>query len=145
MIAVFEGDFEFLSNFFPSPIVHEGITYPTNEHFFQAMKTLDPLERKSVANAATPGRAKRLGRKIALRSDWEAIKSDVMLQGLRLKFANPVLAEKLLATGNKILVEGTTWHDNEWGDCSCDKCKHIPGQNKLGKLLMQVREELRNN
>lgn len=145
MIDLFLGKYEFLSNFFPSRIEFEGMVYPTNEHFFQAMKSLDPLERKTIMEAATPGRAKRLGRKITMRSDWETIKSDIMLQGLRLKFSDPKLAALLLATGDEILIEGTTWHDNEWGNCTCEACKLIPGQNKLGKLLMQVREELRNS
>jgi predicted NAD-dependent protein-ADP-ribosyltransferase YbiA (DUF1768 family) len=68
-----------------------------------------------------------------------------MLQGLRLKFAIPELAEKLLATGDAELIEGTTWHDNTWGNCSCPQCENIPGENRLGKLLMQVREEIKNN
>ena len=57
----------FLSNFYESPMTIQGITYPTNEHFFQAMKTLDPSERKKIASAQTPGRAKRLGRQVKLR------------------------------------------------------------------------------
>jgi predicted NAD-dependent protein-ADP-ribosyltransferase YbiA (DUF1768 family) len=51
----------------------------------------------------------------------------------------------LLDTGDEELVEGTTWHDNIWGNCSCPKCKNIPGQNRLGKLLMQIREEIKNS
>ena len=65
--------------------------------------------------------------------------------GLTEKFRIPELREKLLATGNEELVEGNTWHDNIWGNCSCDCCKKIEGQNKLGKLLMQVREEIRSS
>ena len=74
MIVDFDREYSFLSNFYDSPFVHEGITYPTNEHFFQAMKTLDQEERKKIAAAATPGQSKRLGRHVALRPDWEAIK-----------------------------------------------------------------------
>ena len=68
-----------------------------------------------------------------------------MLIGLRKKFANPELRDLLLATGDEELVEGNYWHDNEWGNCTCPRCKNIPGKNKLGKLLMQVREEIKNN
>lgn len=142
MINSFEGKYEFLSNFALSPIEYEGIIYPTNEHFFQAMKTLNPEERKAIAGADTPGKAKRLGRKCHLRTDWEQVKEQVMLRGLRIKFSNPELREKLLATGSHELIEGTTWHDNEWGNCTCWKCRNKPGRNKLGKLLMQVREEV---
>ena len=143
MILQFVGDYEFLSNFWHSPFEYEGITYPTNEHFFQAMKTLDPKERAWIASAETAGIAKRRGRTCALRSDWEQIKEEIMLTGLRLKFSHPVLRTRLIMTGDQELVEGTTWHDNEWGNCSCERCKNIPGRNKLGKLLMQVREEIK--
>ena len=145
IIDKFENEYAFLSNFYPSPVQENGITYPTIEHYFQAQKTTVPFERVAIANAATPGQAKREGRRITLRKDWERVKDDVMLQGLRLKFAIPELAEKLLTTGDAELVEGTTWHDNIWGNCSCPQCEDIPGENRLGKLLMQVREEIKNN
>ena len=96
------------------------------------MKTLDIEERKEIAALDTPGRAKRAGRKVHLRADWEEIKENVMLE----------LKEKLLATGAQCLVEGNTWHDNIWGSCSCDKCQR-QGQNKLGQILMRVREQMR--
>lgn len=142
MIVDFDREYSFLSNFYDSPFVHEGITYPTNEHFFQAMKTLDQEERKKIAAAATPGQSKRLGRHVALRPDWEAIKLDVMKEGLALKFADPKLREKLLATGDEILVEGNWWHDNTWGSCHCPLCDKIPGKNLLGKALMELRTNL---
>lgn len=142
MIIEFEDENAFLSNFYPSPICHDGITYPTNEHFFQGMKTLDIQERKAIAAAATPGVAKRLGRKVALRSDWEKIKVDVMRLGLILKFKDPELAQKLIDTGDEELIEGNWWHDNTWGSCYCAKCSRTPGRNLLGMLLMDLRKEL---
>lgn len=143
MINCFDGKWAFLSNFYWNEIEHEGIVYPTNEHFFQAMKTLDNDERRQIANCLTPGQAKRMGRRVALRSDWESVKEDVMLLGLCLKFADEQLADWLLETGDEELVEGTTWHDNEWGNCSCPKCTNIEGKNKLGKLLMRVRDMIK--
>lgn len=143
MISCFDGKWAFLSNFYWSEIEFEGITYPTNEHFFQAMKTLDIDERRQIANCLTPGQAKRMGRQVALRPDWEEVKEDVMFLGLCLKFADEQLADWLVETGDELLVEGTTWHDNEWGNCSCPKCKNIEGKNKLGKLLMKVRSMIR--
>lgn len=144
MIYSFEGKYAFLSNFDKSPIVDEhGIVYPTNEHFFQAMKTLNIAERAAIAAAPSPGKAKRMGRQVALRSDWEAIKNDVMLEGLRKKFADPKLAQKLLNTAEEHLVEGNTWHDNYWGICHCGRPSCGVGSNMLGNLLMQVRDELR--
>ena len=144
MIDCFDGEFAFLSNFYPSMITVDGIVFPTVEHLFQAAKTVSLVEREKIAAAATPGQAKRLGRNGILCDNWEEIKDDVMLNALRLKFAILPLREKLLATGDEELIEGNTWHDNIWGNCSCDRCKKIEGQNKLGKLLMQVREEIKS-
>lgn len=144
MINNFEGYNAFLSNFYECPIVDkDGILYPTNEHYFQAYKTLNIEERKMIAAAATPGQAKRMGRRVQLRADWEQVKESVMLDALRLKFSNGLMQDLLLTTGDQILVEGNWWHDNEWGDCQCDKCIGIKGKNKLGNLLMFVRNELR--
>ena len=141
MIKNFEGEYAFLSNFYFSPMIIDNVVYTTNEHFFQAMKSLNPKERQAIVLAPTPGKAKYLGRKVSLRKDWEDIKEEVMLTGLRHKFSNPELRKKLLATGNEELIEGTTWHDNYWGICDCEACGG-QGKNRLGKLLMQVREEL---
>ena len=79
---------------------------------------------------------KKMGRSVSLRPDWEDIKDDVMLEGLYRKFTNDELAEWLLDTGDEELVEGNWWGDRYWGVCNGI------GQNKLGKLLMKVREEL---
>lgn len=141
MIKNFEGEYAFLSNFYFSPMIIDNVVYTTNEHYFQAMKSLNPKERQAIVLAPTPGKAKHLGRKVSLRKDWEDIKEEVMLTGLRHKFSNPELRKKLLATGNEELIEGTTWHDNYWGICDCEACGG-QGKNRLGKLLMQVREEL---
>ena len=137
MISEFDKEWAFLSNFYWSEIEFEGITYPTNEHFFQAMKTLDIDERRAIANALTPGKAKRMGRRVTLRSDWEEVKEEVMFLGLCLKFADDQLADWLLETGDEELVEGNWWGDTTWG-----VCKGV-GQNKLGKLLMKVRLMIR--
>ena len=143
-INKFEGKYAFLSNFYASVVQEDGITYPTIEHYFQAQKTLNPFERKEIAAAATPGQAKRAGRNVTLREDWEEVKDDVMLQGLRLKFNIEELANMLIATGDAALVEGNWWCDNTWGSCACPKCENTVGENRLGKLLMQVREEIKN-
>jgi predicted NAD-dependent protein-ADP-ribosyltransferase YbiA (DUF1768 family) len=68
-----------------------------------------------------------------------------MLNLLRQKFVNhSEFRRKLLATGDSMLVEGNIWHDNDWGDCSCERCANKPGQNNLGRLIMQVRKELQD-
>lgn len=142
MIAEFEGDYAFLSNFHDSPFTHDGITYPTNEHFFQAMKTTDLMDKYGIAGASTPGQAKRMGRRVILRPDWEQVKEYFMEVGLRLKFADPELRQKLLDTGDEELVEGNWWHDNIWGSCYCPDCIDKPGRNLLGKQLMKLRKEI---
>ena len=143
MITEFDGKYAFLSNFFYAPFVYDGIIYPTNEHFFQAMKTLDQEKRKQIAEAKTPGAAKRMGRQVQLREDWEQVKYTAMRVGVERKFdAHPGLAEKLIATGDAILIEGNSWHDNTWGSCFCPKCASIAGKNWLGEILMERRKEL---
>ena len=143
MINCFDGKYAFLSNFYESPCDFEGILYTTVEHAFQAAKTLDRNERLKIAVAETPGKAKRMGRSVTLRPDWEEIKIDVMRQCLHSKFKDPDLVFALLDTGDEELVEGNTWHDNCWGNCTCEQCVNKPGENKLGKLLMEIRKEFR--
>lgn len=131
-IDSFSGEYRFLSNFYPSPIKwHDGI-YPTVEHIFQAFKTIDPEERDEIRNAKTPGEAKRLGRKVTLRPDWNDIKIEVMNNFLQSKFRIPELRNKLMDTGTRELIEGNTWGDRFWGVDGT-------GKNELGKLLMEIR------
>ena len=140
----FAGKYAFLSNFHDSVLIYEGIKYPTVEHAFQAMKTFDIAQRKEIANLRTPGEAKRAGRRVSLRADWEDVKDNIMYEILCEKFKNSELRQMLLETGDEFLEEGTTWHDNYWGNCYCPKCKDIVGKNMLGKTLMRVRDEIRN-
>lgn len=143
MIQSFDKQFAYLSNFFPSPLLLKGQEWPTVEHIFQAAKTSDPSEQEQIRLAATPGKARRLGKRLQLRSDWEARKQAVMVEAVRLKFIEyPELLNRLLSTGEEELIEGNTWHDNVWGDCQCPKCQNIPGRNLLGTILMQIRREL---
>ena len=140
IIREFTGMYRFLSNFYPAEITFEGVVYPTVEHAYQAAKTRDPQERARIAAAGTPGIAKRQGRQIALRESWNAEKVNIMAALLRLKFAYLPLRAKLLATGDAHLQEGNWWGDTFWG------VNHIngDGKNALGKLLMELRQELRD-
>jgi len=141
MINEFKGKYAFLSNFYEAPVIVYGILYPTNEHAFQAQKTLDENKRKQIALCKTPGLAKKAGRAIKdLRPDWDLIKIEIMVQCVWSKFKqNEDLKQLLLATGNEKLIEGNWWGDKIWGVCS----KTNEGSNLLGKILMLVREELR--
>lgn len=90
-----------------------------------------------IREAATPGQAKKLGQGVSLRPDWESVKVDLMRTFVRKKFENPFLRPLLLATGDAELVEGNTWNDTFWGVC------RGRGQNWLGRILMEVRDEIR--
>ncbi len=137
MIDSFQGKYRFLSNFYACPIPYEGLVYPTSEHAYQAAKTTDLFERKCIQAAATPGQAKKLGRSITLRPDWDIIKLDVMREILNIKFGTLPFKASLLSTDNEELVEGNTWNDTYWG-----KCNGV-GDNHLGRLLMEIRDEAR--
>lgn len=137
MIDRFSGANRFLSNFWPAKVMLDGVEYPSTEYAYQAAKTIDPVVRKAIAACATPGQAKRAGAKAKTRTDWADVKVSVMRDLLRQKFSQPDLRTRLLDTGNHRLVEGNTWGDVFWGVCNG------AGQNHLGKLLMDVRRELR--
>jgi len=137
MIDSFRGKYRFLSNFYPSAITMGGIIYPTVEHYFQAMKTTSITQRKEIAKAHSPGSAKRLGRRILLRKDWELVKINFMVEGLLEKFTTHLeLREKLLKTAPHQLIEGNTWGDRYWG------MYKGRGQNILGHTLMLIRSTL---
>lgn len=144
VIDSFSGPYTWLSNFAMIPFVADSVTWPSVEHAYQAGKTLRFDLQHAIRLAKTPRDAKRLGRKVALRDDWEDVKDGYMAALLRTKFAAPLLGAKLVATGRALLIEGNSWHDNYWGDCVCPKCCTKAGLNKLGGLLMVVREELRS-
>lgn len=138
VIDSFRNEYRFLSNFYPSPIVCPIGSAQTAEHAYQALKANRPADAEIVLAAPTPGAAKRAGRKIAIREDWEAVKLAVMRDVLALKFAHgSQLAQLLLWTSDALLVEGNTWGDQYWG--AVDGF----GQNWLGHLLMARRAELR--
>jgi ribA/ribD-fused uncharacterized protein len=144
VINSFDREYDFLSNFFPSVIRWNQKDWPTVEHAFQAAKCLNEAERELIRSAASPRKAKALGRKVHLRPDWEENKEDVMRELVGLKFRqHPDLARRLLATGEAVIVEGNRYHDNVWGDCYCGLCQGVKGQNLLGQIIMQVRGELK--
>lgn len=141
MIKEFKGRYSFLSNFYEKEITYNGITYLNNEAAFQAQKTLDESVRTEFSNLS-PKEAKRKGRRVSLRPNWEEVKDDIMYEVCLTKFfGDPMLLDLLHRTSPKQLIEGNYWHDNYWGDCSCEKCKDIGGKNKLGKILMDIRSK----
>ena len=139
-ITRFHGQYEFLSNFYPAKLRFEGIVYYNSEAAYQAQKSEKYEDRRQFATLE-PDAAKKLGNTLPLRADWEQVKLGLMEKIIYEKFTqNPELGEKLVGTGNAYLAEGNYWHDIYWG---VDQ-KSGEGQNNLGKLLMALRERLRN-
>ena len=115
----------------------DGLIFPTTENAFQASKSLDQEVRKYFLRLS-PDEAKKLGRQIQCRPDWEDVKDDVMCQILKKKYKHPLIRKWLLATGDAYLEETNTWGDTYWG-----VCKGV-GKNKLGRLIMRIRQEIRD-
>lgn len=133
-IKGFRGEYFFLSNFFSAPVFFQGMRFGNNEAAFQAAKC--PERMLDFCNLS-PQSAKRLGRSVTLRPDWEDVKYEVMYQICKAKFTqNTDLSRKLIDTGDAELVEENTWGDRDWGVCSG------VGKNNLGKILMRIRNEL---
>ena len=134
-ISSFSGQYRFLSNFCPALVTLGGVTYPTAEHAYQAAKTTDVSERQQILACKTPGEAKRRGRTVTLDLNWDEYRLAFMVGILRQKFSYAPFRYWLLETGERPLIEGNTWGDTYWGVCQG------VGENHLGRLLMQVREE----
>jgi len=136
-ITAFVGEYRWLSNFWPSPVWLSDEVYSTVEHAYQAAKTLDletrkMFQRQSVSAAV----AKRLGRGLVIREDWEGLKMEVMRSLLIQKFTNTHLTDLLISTGDMEIIEGNWWGDTFWGVCKGE------GQNHLGRLIMEIRSTL---
>jgi len=132
-----ETGYDFLSNYYASSVSFEGKLYPTVEHAYQAAKTIEPHVRDLIRKANSPGEAKKLGQCIPVRSDWHEVKLPIMRLLVKEKFSNPFLTHRLLSTGDTELILDNKWNDKFWGVC------RGTGENWLGKILMEVREELR--
>lgn len=141
VICGFFDEYRFLSNFYEAPVEYEGIVYQNNEAAFQAQKCMT-YDEKLAFTELSPNKAKSLGRKVQLRPDWEKVKVGIMEEIVHAKFLqNGEIARELLATGDRILEEGNTWNDTFWGV----SLKTRKGKNNLGKILMKVREELKED
>ncbi len=139
VIDDFRGQYRYLSNFHVCPVVIHGWTFPSSEHAFQAMKATDPATwwSRFADPALSCKDARLLGRQIPMRADWESVKVAYMKAIVFDKFQRHAdILEKLLATDPAMLVEGNTWGDRVWGVCDG------VGENKLGKILMEVRDLL---
>lgn len=135
----FFGKYRYLSNFHLAPVYFEGTLYPSTEHAYQAAKSVDLNIRLDFIPLTCSG-AKNKGQIIEIRSDWERVKYDIMFAVVFDKFfRHEDLRSQLLETGEKYLEETNHWGDKYWGVCDGE------GQNNLGKILMKVREIIKNN
>jgi ribA/ribD-fused uncharacterized protein len=145
VIDSFKDEYEIFSNFHLQPITLDGVEYPSNEHAFQAAKTFDQAVREKIRKATTCAKAKAMGKNrklFTIRPDWEQVKNAVMEDLVYRKFRdNKVLRAELLATDDAELIEGNWWKDTIWGMVKDSSGKWV-GENRLGKILMKVREQL---
>ncbi len=140
MIGPFRREYFWLSNMYEAPITIAGKTYTCAEAAFQAQKPEDVwgADVREPFVGLNGYEARKLGRKVQLRKDWERFKDHYMLCVVREKFEqHPGLRKLLFDTGNAELVEINSWGDTYWGVCNGK------GENRLGKILMRVRDELR--
>lgn len=141
-IEDFRKTYYFLSNFFPSTVSYKDCEFPTVEHAFQAAKCTSAADFDKILNCRTPYEAKKLGRLVAIKDNWDSQRVNIMREILREKFCNNAnLKELLVNTGQRKIVEGNYFHDNYWGQCLCEEHRHIQGENMLGELLMKIRNE----
>lgn len=139
-ITSFRKKYHFLSNFYPVEIVYEGKNYRTAEHAFQAAKSVNDNDKEKIRDAKTPTMAKRMGRKVQLRPDWDSQKLIIMENILKIKFEPKHMRDLLLETKSYEIIEQNIRHDVYWGACVCKKHKTL-GKNMLGKLLMKIRDK----
>lgn len=137
-ILGFEGEFRFLSNFYLNQIEYKNEKFESVEHAYQAQKTTNQSDFELIQNSFSPYHAKKFAKDVKLREDWEKAKDGIMLDLIRIKFSTSPMKEKLIETDDSYLEETNYWGDTYWGVFN-DK-----GKNKLGKILMKVREELIN-
>lgn len=138
-ITEFRGAYAFLSNFYQAPVYYQGYLYANNEAAYQAQKTTSPKIKLlfCLPRMKNPAEAKKLGRQIKIRYDWERIKYSCMYEICLSKFMqHPELAQSLLDTAEQELIESNTWGDRYWGTVNGR------GENQLGQILMDIRKKL---
>lgn len=141
MITSFRGRWAKLGNYSPCLVFYLGHAYQSTEHAYQAQKFSDPQLQKLIRDQPSPNTAKQLARRFVRqqRTDWDDVKVDIMRELLVEKFTQEPERSILLSTGDEELVEGNWWHDRFWGQDPIGT-----GDNWLGRLLMDLRKDLRH-
>ncbi len=129
------------SNFYSASFFYKNKLWKTSEHAYQAMKFNNEMVQETIRLLKTPKEAAIMGRKLCdIKHDWDSIKDEIMYDVCLTKFSqNEDIKRLLVSTEDAILVEDSQT-DDYWG-CGDDGA----GQNKLGFVLMKVRENLRSN
>ncbi len=128
-----------MSNFYPATVTFDGQEWPSVEHAYQAAKTNSKTQREAIHRLPSARDAKKMGKLVDVRSDWDDVKVDIMYALVKEKFSrHSHLQALLLATEDAEIVEGNWWGDTFWGVCKGQ------GLNNLGKILMRIREEIKN-
>jgi ribA/ribD-fused uncharacterized protein len=139
MIKEFQGEYRWLSNFAIVPIKLDSIVYKSVEHAYMSCKSDDYTWKLFCRDTERAGDVKKASYKIKLVDNWDQIKLDVMKECLKQKFSNEPYKTKLIQTNDELIQEGNDWNDKFWGVC----LKTGKGENNLGKMIMNIRNELR--
>lgn len=140
IIKEFQNEYRWLSNFSPCKIILDDVEYPSVEHAYMSAKSNDEEWKKYCSDVNnTAGQVKKQSRRVKLVDNWDLIKIDVMKQCLIQKFNQEPYKTKLIETGDLHIQEGNRWNDKFWGVC----LKTNQGQNHLGKLIMEIRNNLK--
>ena len=139
MTMQFKDEYRWLSNFAPVEIEYEGRTFPSLEHAYQAAKSTDSTWKDYCASGVSSGNVKRKSKNIIYQPDWEEVKVEVMSTLVTKKFSVEPYKSQLIETGDLEIVEGNTWGDTFWGV----DVRTGEGMNVLGKMIMEIRDELK--
>lgn len=142
MVMIFRKQYLFLSNFYEGKeFIYKGMKFTNGESAFQSQKD---LRRQKEFEMLGSSQSKKLGRNGLLREDWEEVKDQVMYDVCYAKFSqDEELKQKLLNTGDMELVEGNYHGDRIWGKTYSQKTNTWVGENRLGRILMKIRGELK--
>lgn len=142
-ITEFTGKYACFSNYYMCPVEDDDMKFRNSEAVFQSLKYRKTKSR-NIFKTMAPSTATLRGRQIRrekFRDDWEKVKDQMMLKAVKAKFwQNEYIRNILISTGDEEIINENDYHDNYWGNCTCEACKDIPGRNQLGKTLMEVRE-----
>jgi predicted NAD-dependent protein-ADP-ribosyltransferase YbiA (DUF1768 family) len=139
MIKEFQGEYRWLSNFYPVAIRFQGWLFPSVEHAYQSAKSDDIHWKRFCLNPdVRAGEVKKRSHHIAVVPGWRQGRLKIMEELVDLKYDQEPFKSKLLATMEEHIQEGNFWYDTFWGvDLRTGR-----GENNLGKIIMEKRQRL---